>query len=162
MVSDALNNNMLENKYTTATAVPAFNRVWLSPPRNRYMISISWVPKWKINQLSGCNVGGMGGGACMGSCVWLYNSHVHHSLNNNTVHFENQFSSNRRVCITATAKRFSWQGASLKALSISTGFLFNYKFCKTQIGFIVITARSLCRMNVSKQKHYCDQTHSLV
>lgn len=52
MVSDALNNNMLENKYTTATAVPAFNRVWLRPPRNRYMISISWVPKWKINQVT--------------------------------------------------------------------------------------------------------------
>lgn len=56
MVSDALNNYMLENKHTTATVVPAFNRVQLRPPRNRYIISISWVPKWKIKLklLTGC------------------------------------------------------------------------------------------------------------
>lgn len=48
MVSDALNNYMLENKHTTTTVVLAFNRVQLRSPRNRYIISVSRVPKWKI------------------------------------------------------------------------------------------------------------------
>lgn len=108
MVSDALNNYMLENKHTTATVVPAFNRVQRRPPSNRYIISISWVSKME-NQSQVTNWVPCRGG-CWGVlfvifyllCVTV------HSCKNTIVHFENQFSSNHRVCITATVKIFTW------------------------------------------------------
>lgn len=68
MVSDALNNYMLENKHTTATVVPAFNRVQRRPPSNRYIISISWVSKMEnqsqVYQLGAMSVGGLGCFVC--------------------------------------------------------------------------------------------------